>query len=78
MNPDKRNPSDQTDQKTDTTAGEEFIGDPSGIQEQIRTRAYQIWIEEECPEGRAAENWARAESETLANSRRLRASLRSQ
>ncbi len=77
MIPDRRTPSGQTDQKTDTTAGEEFIGEPEAIQEQIRTRAYQIWIEEDCPEGRAADNWARAESETLANSRQLRALLRS-
>jgi hypothetical protein len=45
------------------------------LESTIRQRAYEIWQEENCPDGRAEEHWARAERETLANSRSLRESV---
>jgi hypothetical protein len=38
------------------------IGDDSGREreERIRRRAYELWVEEGQPEGRAEDNWERA------------------
>ena len=42
-------------------AGERGIGNEvrlmSDIEERIRERAYQIWLEEGCPEGRELDHW---------------------
>jgi hypothetical protein len=34
-------------------------------EEQVRLRAYHIWLEEGCPAGRDKENWQRAEAELI-------------
>ena len=38
--------------------------DPPVI-EQIRARAYQLWLERGCPEGQSEEDWLAAEAEVL-------------
>ena len=30
------------------------------LEERVRERAYKLWLEEGCPEGRALEHWAKA------------------
>lgn len=36
-----------------------LCGDP----DEVRTRAYNLWISEGCPDGRALEHWVAAERE---------------
>jgi hypothetical protein len=40
--------------------------------EQIEQRAYEIYLQEGGPDGRAEEHWLRAEGELLAESRNVR------
>jgi hypothetical protein len=40
------------------------VGKATGVfEEKIRARAYQIWMQEGCPEGREAAHWQQAEVE---------------
>jgi hypothetical protein len=36
---------------------------PTPSEDLIATRAYQLWLAEGCPDGRALEHWARAQHE---------------
>lgn len=33
------------------------------LEERIRQRSYEIWVQEGCPEGRAVQNWTQATAE---------------
>jgi len=35
----------------------------ASLEEKVAARAYQIYLDEGCPEGRALEHWARAQRE---------------
>jgi Protein of unknown function (DUF2934) len=39
------------------------VGTPGPAQETIAERAYRIYLEEGCPDGRHLDHWLRAESE---------------
>jgi hypothetical protein len=37
--------------------------DPDRLEQRIRERAYRIWLEEGCPDGRDEAHWERAKAE---------------
>jgi hypothetical protein len=56
-NPPLNSPLKETRQQSAAT-----IESPA-LEDRIRDRAFQIWLEKGCPHGRDAENWRQAESE---------------
>lgn len=45
-------------------------------EQRIRERAYQIWQEAGCPEGKADEHWRQAEAEIAAQERDLETEIK--
>lgn len=50
-----------------TNATSDVRGRPAGLEEEIRRRAYEIWEDRGRREGKALEDWCRAEAEMLSH-----------
>ena len=53
--------SDSTALSNETVSRQSFVAKQDDVS--VEQRAYEIWVEEGCPEGRALEHWLRAEQE---------------